>query len=107
MCADTDDTQLRCYTCQSIYHMAQQCPEKYDTYYTQEPVLWKSDRNHPDNVKNLVSETWNAPVLDSGATNTVADKILFNCFIDSLNIEEKLKTQHHIWTLIIDSVMEI
>ena len=47
-------------------------------------------------MKNLVSETWNAPVLDSGATNTVADKILFNCFIDSLNIEEKLKTQHHI-----------
>ena len=87
--------------------MAQQCPEKYDTYYTQEPVLCKSDLNHPDNVKNLVSETWNAPVLDSGATNTVADKILFNCFIDSLNIEEKLKTQHHIWTLIIDSVMEI
>ena len=56
-----------------------QCPEKCDTYYTQEVVLYQSDFDHPDKLKNLVSETWNAAVLDSGATNTVAGKIWFNC----------------------------
>ena len=76
--------------------MAQQCPEKRDTYYTQEVVRYQSDSEHPDKLKNLLSETWNAAVLDSGPTNTVAGKIWFNCYIDSLNSEEKSKIQHHV-----------
>ena len=78
--------------------MAQQCPEKRDTYYTQEVVRYQSDSEHPDKLKNLLSETWNAAVLDSGPTNTVAGKIWFNCYIDSLNSEEKSKIQHHVGT---------
>ena len=43
--------------------MAQQCPEKHDTYYTQEVVLHQSDFDYPDKLKNLVSETWNAALF--------------------------------------------
>ena len=75
--------------------MAMQCPEKCDTYFTQEVVLYQSDFDHPDKLKNLVSETWNAAVLDSGATNTVAGKIWFNCYMNS---EEKSKIKHHVGT---------
>ena len=78
--------------------MAQQHPEKHDTYYTQEVVLYQLDFNHSDKLKNLVSETWNTAVLDSGTTNTVAGKISFNCYINSLNSEEKLKIQQHVGT---------
>ena len=31
--------------------MAQQCPEKRDTYYTQEVVLYQSDFDHPDKLR--------------------------------------------------------
>ena len=36
--------------------------------------------------------------LESGATNTVAGKIWFNSYINSLNSEEKSKMQHHVGT---------
>ena len=65
--------------------MAQNCPEKYDTLYIQEVVLYQSDFDHPEQLKTLVSESWNAVVLDSGATNTVAGKLWNNCYITSLN----------------------
>ena len=58
--------------------MAQNCPEKYDTLYTQEVVLYQSDFDHPEQLKTLVSESWNGAVLDSGATNTVAGKVCNN-----------------------------
>ena len=89
-------TQLRCYIHQSIYHIAQQCSEKCVTYYTQEVVLYQSDFDDPDKVKNPMSETWNAAVLDSGNTNTTAGNICFKCYINSLKSEEKLKIQHHV-----------
>ena len=60
---------------QSIYHVAQKCPEKYDTLYTQEVLLCQSDFDHPRQFKTLVSEPWSAAVVDSGATNTVADEV--------------------------------
>ena len=36
--------------------MAQQCPKKHDTYYTQGLVLYQSDFDQPDKLENLVSE---------------------------------------------------
>ena len=86
--------QLRCQK-QSIYHMAQNCPEKYDTLYTQEVVLYQSDFDHPEQLKTLVSESWNSAVLDSGATHTVAGEVWYNYYITSLNENEKQKIKHH------------
>ena len=65
--------------------MAQNCPEKYDAQYTQEVVLYQSDFEHPEQLKTLVSESWNSAVLDSGTTNTVAGEVWYNCYITSLN----------------------
>ena len=61
--------------------MDQNCPEKIDTYYTQKVVLYQSDLDHPEQLKTLVSESWNAAVLSSGATNTVAGESWFNCYM--------------------------
>ena len=80
--------QLRCDICESMYHMAQNCPEKYDLYYTQQVILFQSDFNHPEQIKNLASESWNAAVLD-GATNTAARKEWYNCYISSLCFDRK------------------
>ena len=57
--------------------MAQNCPEKYDTLYTQKVVLYQSDFYHPEQSETLVSESWNSAVLDSGATNTLAGEIWY------------------------------
>ena len=43
--------------------MALNCPEKCDLYYTQEVILFQSDFDHPKQIKNLASESWNAAVL--------------------------------------------
>ena len=80
-----NDLQLRCHICKSIYHLAQNCPEKYNALYTQENVLYQSDFDHPEQLKTLVSESWNSAVLDSGTTNTVAGEVWYNCYITSLN----------------------
>ena len=42
----------------------------------------------------LVSESWNAVILDSGATNTVAREVWYDCYITILNENEKRKTKH-------------
>ena len=75
--------------------MAQNCPNKYDTLYTQEVVLYQSDSDHPEQLKTLVSESWNTTVLDSGATNTVVGEVWYNYYITSLNKNKKRKIKHH------------
>ena len=92
---DRNGIQLSCHICQNIYHMAQNCPEKYGTLYTQEVVLYQSDFDHPEQLKTLVSESWNSAVLDSGATHTVAGEVWYNYYITSLNENEKQKIKHH------------
>ena len=87
--------QLCCNICESIYHFKQECPEvrTTDLYLTHEVILFESDYDHPAKLKNLVSDSWNAALLDSGATKTVAEEILLNSFIQSLNEEEKGKIE--------------
>ena len=58
-------------------------------------VLYQSDFDHPEQLKNLVSESWNSAVLDSDATNTVAGKVWYNCYINSLNKNQTRKIKYH------------
>ena len=92
---DRNGIQLSCHICQNIYHMAQNCPEKYGTLNTQEVVLYQSDFDHPEQLKTLVSESWNSAVLDSHANNKVAGEVWYNCYITNLNKNEKQKIKHH------------
>ena len=91
---DRNGIHLRCHLCESIYFMAQNYPEKY-TLYMQEVVFYQSDFDHPEQLGTLVSESWNSAVLDSGATNTLAGEVCYNCYITSLYENEKQKIKHH------------
>ena len=66
-------------------------PEKQEqnTYFLQEFVVIQSDFDHPTKLKNLVSESWNAALLDSGATSTVTGEKWLQSCIESLSEEEK------------------
>ena len=89
---DKNGNPMTCSFCESINHFVQNCldrqgqdiflqdimpsqllPEKQEqnTYFLQEIVLFQSDFDHPAKLRNLVSESLNAAVLDRGATNTV------------------------------------
>ena len=87
--------QLRCHICECVYHMTQNCPEKSDAYYTQDVLLYQSYYDHSEQLKTLVTESWNPAILDSGATNTVARESWFNCYMFSLSENEKQKVQCH------------
>ena len=49
-----------------------------------EIVLFQSDYDHPKQLPGLVAESWNAAVLDSGATKTVCGRNWFKSFMESL-----------------------
>ena len=73
------------YVCLSIYHIKWPSNAQKSVILTmQDVVQYQLGFDHPDKLKNLVSETWNAAVLDSGATNTVPGKICFICYINPL-----------------------
>jgi len=80
----------RCNICQSINHWATQCPDKNNdnhdvTYLVNELVLTDSI------LQSLISETWSAAILDSGATSTVCGTTWFNEFEKSLNEIDRAK----------------
>ena len=54
-------------------NFAQNCPKtrNQDTFFSQEVVLFQADYDHPAKLKNLVPESRNSAILDSGASNTV------------------------------------
>ena len=67
---------------------------KRNLYYTQEVILFQLDFDHREQIRNLASESWNAAVLDSGATNTVAGKEWYN-LLHQLSFDEKIKIRRH------------
>ena len=78
---------------QSSATSAAYCPEQYfEGEYPGEGqlndqfdiVLFQSDYDHPDNLRSLVSESWNAAVLDSGATKTVCGRAWFEQYRENL-----------------------
>lgn len=66
--------------------------EEHDTYH--KIILFQSDYDHPKHLPGLVAESWNAAVLDSGATKTVCGRSWYNTFIESLSETDvkKVKT---------------
>ncbi len=76
--------QTRCRVCQSINHWERDCPDKANdvNLAVNEIVLHASNAVV---LKTLVSETWSAAVLDSGATETVCGSTWFEEYESSLN----------------------
>ena len=65
--------------CESINHSASDCPDKTesenDTWLSHEAILFEADFDHPSELKGLLSESWNAAVLDNGAGKTVCGRV--------------------------------
>ena len=90
---DNNEIQLRCLICESAYYFAQNCPEarNQDTFFSQEVLLFQADYDHPAKLKDLVAESRNSAMLDSGASNTVTGESWMNTYIESLDDQDKAK----------------
>ena len=54
-------------------------------------MLFQNDYDSPTNLTNLVAESWNSAVLDSGATKTVCGRNWYNSFTESLSTPDREK----------------
>ena len=68
-------------------HWVKDCPHKDEAHVQ----LFTKDIKD-EYINQFVGETLNAAVLDSGCTKTVCDKLWLDCYIDSLSILRRLKT---------------
>ena len=72
---DSRDNITRCNLCESINHWAPDCSDKTyssnDTWLSYETIPFQADFDHPSELKDFLSESWNAASLDSGASKTI------------------------------------
>ena len=86
----------RCHYCQSINHWITNCPDRAldkvseDTLFNHEVVLCEGSLEDPF-VNDLVAESLNCALLDSGASKTVCGKLWLDLYVDSLSESEKMK----------------
>ena len=66
----------KCNICQSVNHWVPDYPDKNLSEVTCLVNEIRLDQNN-DDLKSLVSETWNSALLDSGASSTVCGKECF------------------------------
>ena len=79
--------------CESVNHWASDCPDKTDSandmWLLYEAILFQADFDHPSELNSLLLESWNAAVLDSGASKTLCDQVWLDSYIDSLSEVQK------------------
>ena len=92
---DSNGNITRCTLYESINHWAPDCPDKTEspnnTRLSYEAILFQADFDHPSKLQGLLSESWNAAVLDSGASKTVYGRVWLDSYIDSLSEGQKAK----------------
>ena len=95
---DGQRNPTKCSTCESINHWAQDCPHKIkdvqEKYHSYHVVLFQSDFDHSSKLQSLAVESWNAVVLDCGASKTVCGQAWFNTYIGTLSNEDKSKIKY-------------
>ena len=104
---DRYGTTTTCVICHSINHWAQQCPDAdsnnqdHNTYIINDIVLHQSVFDTPNELKGLVSETWNAALLDCGASKTVCGKAWFDEYAANLSDQDRdsivFHTSQHVY----------
>ena len=86
----------RCHHCQSINHWFPNCPDRVldkdseDTLFNHEVVLCEGSLDTPL-VNDLVAESLNCALLDSGASKNVCGRLWLDVYVDSLSEAEKMK----------------
>ena len=92
----SDGKRTRCFHCESINHHIQNCPDlageksSEDTLFNNEVILCEGDIDNTL-VSNLVAESLNCALLDSGASKTVCGRSWLNSYVDSLSEIDRLK----------------
>ena len=91
--SDRNGIQLRSLIRESVYHFAQNCPEakNQDAFFSQEVVLFQEDYDHSAKLKNLVPESRNSAIRNSGASITVTGESWMNTYIEILDDQDKAK----------------
>ena len=96
--SDGQGNPTKCSTCKSVNHWAQDCPDKvkdeHDKYYSYHVVLFQSDFDHPSKLQSSAAESWNAAILDCGASKTVCGQAWFDTYIETLSNEDKSNTTY-------------
>ena len=77
--------------CYNINHCAQNCPdrENENTFIVNEVVLYQSDFDNPNELKNLTSETLSSALLDCGTSKTVCGKEWLTQYVKNLSDEDQ------------------
>ena len=52
-------------------------------------ILFQGDFDHPSELEGLLSESWNAAVLDNGVSKTLCGRVWLDSYIDSLSEDQK------------------
>ena len=93
---DSDGEITRCHHCQSINHWMPNCPDlaaekvSEDTLFNHEVILCEGSLDTPM-VNDLVAESLNCALLDSGASKNVCGRLWLDLYVDSLPESEKMK----------------
>ena len=92
----------RCDICESVCHLARDCPEK--VYYQEEEeyedeesydiVLYQSNLITDDDYKTFVAEASISAILDSGASSSVTGKKWLQSYIEGLPDKEQRKVEY-------------
>lgn len=87
-----------CNYCGSRFHWAKDCPElsrqpTNNTFEINSLELYQSVYDKPNGLKELVSDTFDAAVLDTAATKTAAGRIWTEEYIKKLTDEEKSRIE--------------
>ena len=95
---DRNGKITRCSICDSVNHWVSTCPDKEirdnDTLLVHEIILHQNEHNDPEQLKNLVAETWSSGLLDCGASKTVCGEIWLEEYIGSLSESDRKSVTH-------------
>ena len=82
-----------CTMSESINNWPPDCPDKTEspnlTWLSYGAILFQVDFDHPSELKVFLSESWNAVLLDSGASKTACGWVWLDSYIDSLSEGQK------------------
>ena len=80
---------LQCHVCRSITHFEEDCPHSESNKSSKTLVVGSSSVIECDVSDVYVGDSMNYMILDTGCPHNVAGKVWFQCYFDSLSVEER------------------
>ena len=105
---DSNGKVTRCWICDSVNHWSRQCPDRESYSFFEETLPNNSETNfsetfnsltlhmsdHRIHPQDLVSESFNSAVVDTGASKTVCGEKWFRGYINTLNKNERKEVKY-------------